>query len=673
MPGRRTLRWTITLLCAVLLYLMGLGVRRSVLNGQYRAHGPELKFTLESALHFRRVQQLVSEGTLPRLDPAIEYPEGIDVRETDSVGSEYVQAAVLRLLPGGGSLMDRLRWVDLGWFCLGIPFLSAWILVLTGSRWAALLAGAFYAVAPSSVVRSTGQELSRENFALPLLIAHLGLEEVARRTSARRTALCAAASALLLAAALMTWDLIQFYLILWACAHAWRMLRGELAAPGPSRTIWLWTAVMLVAAGWLNPYLRAHDFLLSPAMLLVYGTGLGILMQRRDLPRCRKSFPVVLLVSLLPLLLGGIAASAYGEHYGHFSELLWAKLRFLNQKPADPSVLTFSQRIMWVPALHSATPGLTLQLFPWLLPLTIIGFGLMVSIPNDSSVPGRSHLFLFYIASLAAYILFVRFHVFVAIFGCALIGVMAGWALKRTAWLRVTCLALLLGGAAAEAIQTVGSTERWGRTTVYYRELDELTAWLAGMSRKEPVLANFGVSAAICAYSGCPILLHPKFESARIRERVEAYGKALFKGTEKEFRDWADELGAGLYVHSLGEFAEAEPRYQMRYFVDALEPPSDAVARLFEYNPDGGRYFELLWGNRKYRVFRLLTRDEEAAAQTAAETAKSALERGDLDQAESKAVEALQLDPRQDEAGKILQHVASLRNADFTLPVEQAP
>ena len=30
-------------------------------------------------------------------------------------------------------------------------------------------------------------------------------------------------------------------------------------------------------------------------------------------------------------------------------------IRFLNLKPADPSLLDFNQRIMWTPALHSAT------------------------------------------------------------------------------------------------------------------------------------------------------------------------------------------------------------------------------------------------------------------------------------------------------------------------------
>ena len=36
---------------------------------------------------------------------------------------------------------------------------------------------------------------------------------------------------------------------------------------------------------------------------------------------------------------------------------------------------------------------------------------------------------------------------------------------------------------------------------------------------------------------------------------MRAYGEALFKGTEEQFRDWAEREGALYYVYALGEFA----------------------------------------------------------------------------------------------------------------------
>ena len=79
-----------------------------------------------------------------------------------------------------------------------------------------------------------------------------------------------------------------------------------------------------------------------------------------------------------------------------------------------------------------------------------------------------------------------------------------------------------------------------------------------------PVLANFQTSGFVLAYGQCPIVLHPKFESPGIREKVEQYGLQMFKGTERSLRNWADRSGACYLVYSLGEFATSAPELQMR-------------------------------------------------------------------------------------------------------------
>ena len=97
-------------------------------------------------------------------------------------------------------------------------------------------------------------------------------------------------------------------------------------------------------------------------------------------------------------------------------------------------------------------------------------------------------------------------------------------------------------------MQVLYKPERWGRTGCITRNWTIWSIGWAEYAAPEPVLANFGVSASILTYGKCPIILHPKFESKVIRDRVRAYGEHLFKGTEKEFRDWAEEQGAQYYV-----------------------------------------------------------------------------------------------------------------------------
>ena len=180
----RYIKILLAVLGLVALFSAGLAMRRVVLSAQFEQYGRPLPFNLESALEFRYVRMLAETGHIPRLDKAVQAPEGVVVRKTYTLGAEYVYAAAARLFPGAMPLDDRVRWIAAAWFCLGIPLISLWLWAWTRSIWAAGIAGAYYAVALAAVMRSTGQELQHENFALPFLLAHLALGAWAKRISA---------------------------------------------------------------------------------------------------------------------------------------------------------------------------------------------------------------------------------------------------------------------------------------------------------------------------------------------------------------------------------------------------------------------------------------------------------------------------------------------------------
>jgi hypothetical protein len=658
----------------LLLYSAGLAVRRVVLEAQFQLAGENLPYTLESALNFRRIEQVYYAGAMPEVDHAVEFPSGIVVRKTDTVGAECVYAFLARLFPISVPLANRIRWIEAAWFCLGIPLMALWVWWWRRSAWGGAIAAGFYAVALSSVIRSTGQEISHENFALPLLIGHLAFSVLAARgTSAILRRAGVGVSALLLALALATWDLVQFYVMIWMAVHLVRFARAGQGERASEKAQWMIHVGALVLIGLLNPYLRAHAFLLSPAMLIGYGmvasaavrwaSGSGVCGSKWGRPGR------LWIVLLVPLLIGLALSSGYVASYGHFGELLLAKLRFLNHKPADPSLLTFDQRIMWVPALHSANIALTASLFPVMLPLTLVVavvlfVSALVSLRRSKNQPDPElfQYLVFYAVSLAAFVLFVRFHVFLAIFSAVLLGV---WAASGRKWfVRVLILSVLVTGMAVEAANTLKKPERWGRW-VYYKEIEELTDWMHRYVSPEPVLANFGVSASILTYGECPILLHPKFESKEIRERVRGYGEKLFKGTEEELRDWAGRYGAQYYVYALGEFSSISPEQQMRYFVNALDPSTNCPARIFEFDMDRTTCFRFLWGNRKYRVFKILNGEEDAVANRFSDLAEKALERGSLEEAENRAVAGLLVCPESARTQEILRHVEVLKDQGF--------
>jgi len=724
--------WIVLLLCVV--FAAGLAVRRTVLCAQYECYGRPLPFELESALYFRYVRLLFEQGKLPAIDKMVQYPEGVAVAKTYEIGCEYLCAVFAGFFPSRIDVAERVRWISVAWFCLGIPALFLWLWWWRSSVFGAFLGALFYAVSLASVMRSTGQEISHENFALPMLIACLAAGALAERKREKQwlfAGVCAL-SAVFLACSLMLWDLIQFYLIVLALLAAWRAVLGDYFRDGRARFRLSVFAAVLTAAGLLNPYLRAHDFVCSPAMLLVYGVLLAmpwrgrspsadnVFSERRAeldvhllksgsrwavrlLPcevsegclryearaargSCRRSISVLLRLGLvlLPLMLGLFIFNGYSQNYGHFFELFCAKIMFLNHKPADPALLTFAQRILWVPALNSANFLLTKNLFPVTLPLFLLSTGIVLfgrHRPIDPEIENRKskiqnflfdprrrtdpqiiELLFFACLSFAAFILFVRLHVFAAVGVAAMIGLLGSWAAQlRNVLLRLTVVFLLLSGAVAEAAHVLNNPLRWGREQPYLAERRELMDWLKANADGRPVLANFGISASVAAYAGCPIILHPKFEAPEIRKRVREYGEALFKSDEGVFRSWAEGHGAVFYVYSLGEFARVRPEAQMRYFVDALNPPSNAAARIFEFAPRRSRWFEPLWQNRKYRVFRVITRADEQTAREQARLAARQIELGKLKDAQGRAELALLYDPGNKDALATLLRVDDLR------------
>ena len=181
----RPVRILVQVLLLAVLVLCALATRRHVLNAQRQlTRDGSIPFTLESALAFRRIQMAYRDGDLPRMDRGIQYPEGVAARETDTLGAERLYAETARRWPGLLNLAEKIRWLHLLWFGLTIPAIFFWVKWMGGGAVGGFWAAAFYAVAISAVARSTGQELSHENNALPLLIGHLALEAWRRNRAA---------------------------------------------------------------------------------------------------------------------------------------------------------------------------------------------------------------------------------------------------------------------------------------------------------------------------------------------------------------------------------------------------------------------------------------------------------------------------------------------------------
>lgn len=633
----------------LLLFLIGGLTRHYVLLRQYKSFGGELPFTLESALEYRMVKSVVDTGTLAKRETKVQWPEGVTTRETYSIGAEYVYGYIARSLPGHISLPHRIRLASIWVFALAIPALALY----TGLRFRSVVAGGvaglYYAIAISGVIRSNGLELSRENLGIPLFLFFLAATALCELKLGKKVWWsCALFAASSLALAVCNWDMIQYGIYLWLMVQVVKVIRKK---PATARERWLPTLVFtgLLFAGMLNPYLRSHGFLVSPLlgifaglMLMLWAPGQWF-EGRRSLLRW--------LLPVLPLLVLMLIPHGYEENYQHFSSLLKAKILFLNQKPADPSLLTYTQRIMWTPQLDSATWRFTFMMFKFSLYLGFTSAAFILFYKERLRHSIAPDLVFYFLISTLAFVFFVRFQVYVAPFMAMCIGGGVALALRvpvNAVRYGVVVMVLWLGfwpewdgivNGPGKDPKT--KQERyWGRIPSQgYINTKELVDWLkdyAPPERDQPraaVLANFNLSGTILGYTECPIILHPKFETPGIRARVQDYGEHLFTKSEKEFRAWALKHKARYLVFSKGEFAKTQQKNQMRYMVNALKPKPDAAAMILK-DPLKTIYFQKRWDNRQYLVYEILSDEDERESNELAITGEVFYGRGDLEQAD---------------------------------------
>ena len=647
-----------------------LAIRRAVLAQQTRSlQGEEAPFILEAALQYRMTRIVYENGRLPTHEPAVQYPEGISPWHTYSIGAEYLYAALARIWPGEASLVSRLRWISTGLFCLAVPILALWAGWLWKSVWAGASTGLVLMISPAFSVRSSGLSLSRENLAFPFLALFLLAVTLAKENlhAKPRWHWCVVAG---LSAGLsqVFWDFSQYLAGLWIAWHWLVYLRLGHATRNDLRLL-ISVALGLTAAALSHPYLRAQGFVFSPVMTMLY-LRIGM-----DLPWLRTR-PLALRAASVFIfaLLWRATGSLFVTNYGHFGELFWAKIRFFNQKPADPSLLTYAQRIMWTPALNSSTWELTKAYFPVTLPVLLVVVVMLFR--KIRQYPANSNICFLLFATgitLPMYVLFFRMHVFLIVFAAACIGGLVAWmASASRRWLRITApilfLVLLTGiefyrllffepstnrqqdperAALMSQLEKLGMVNtirgnRWGHPGQSYTMINGLTTALNRLDEPGPVLAGFGISGSILTDTGMPILLHPKFETPEIRERVRDFYAHLFLEDEKSFRDWAVALGARYYVHGMGSLAEGDTREAPRYMVDALHPPEHAAVRTLERKPNEAVWFQPIGGNERYRIFKVISLEDEEFAAQFTRMAYQAAEIGDLESAREYAWRVLQ-------------------------------
>ena len=507
-----------------------------------------------------------------RADPRIEHPELVDVPAAFSVGQEFVVAWSFLLQQKFGGEWPLHAW------CLIVMSISAactavGVLLLLyelghglprGRRLGiASLAAVCFVLLPANY-RTLGFLLVREDLAIPLLSFALWAVARAHRSWSFPSG---AMAAVLVVAALATWHAMGFAVaVLLGVSLVWFLRTGRGPWPGGSR-IWPFAVLGL---GLLVPLLWARGFVFSLAAQVAVGLVVAQWWESRHPPppgsrasltrglRFATGFVAWLALSLVAAQWSG---AGLGD-YSHVFALVSAKLRYLGELPADPSVLPFGARLLW------QGPFDTAELTRLGADLGLLALPETLGNPTTTLIPGPWGVLVLIALLSAGSALFRGERAAPAIAGLATVAavvlswlivrneVLAGLAvpiatgifllrLPRSSWASVAVALITVLPLASNFRRFVENHEiSWYRPVQRTAEIRAMVDWLSRNERIVPptaaIASDLMNSTAVLAHTRHPILLQPKYETAEARRRCEEFLEVLYGDSWDALHDYLE-------------------------------------------------------------------------------------------------------------------------------------
>jgi hypothetical protein len=531
---------------AALIALIALGsfarIRTALADPNFdRVHPEGMLKSDPGLLYYFTERILASGGFVPgdfRADPRVEYPLTTDIPAMFPVGQEFAVAWAYRAFGGAMPLHVFCVWA-MGLFAalcaIGVYGLA---LELTSSAGAAVFAAALFTLLPANY-RTIGFILVGEDFSLPWFVLHLWL--LARAARLRSSASIALA-AISLGVALSTWHATSFVLTLEAaCFFAWFLRSGE--NPFSVPRAWIFPAV-LAAFALIVPVLRSTLFLFSLPMLSMIGllaaSRLSIARGAGTSRRASVACAVVVLGLFAALAISKAMGSGWTE-YSHVFGLLWQKIVHFGRLPDDPRELPFEVRLMWQGPFDTLDLGWGIQelgLGACFIAPAIAWTWRDWRSPAAETTRGRASTLLssLVVLSLPVAWLIERTILLPGLL-LPVIGACALSRIESRALARWMGLGLLALQACFFASFCLHHQISWYRPPQRQQEIAELVAHIPECVPDGAAIASdFMNSTAILAHTGHPIVLQPKYEFRRSRERAERFLQTFFEGTPEDLR-----------------------------------------------------------------------------------------------------------------------------------------
>jgi tetratricopeptide (TPR) repeat protein len=549
-------------------------------------------FYTEAAFHYRYFERVSRGQGIPDVDTAIQHPEGFRPFTYETPVMEQVLGRFHRTF--FSSVAPHRFVAGFAILCSAPLVLLAFAggRVLWGSSAAGYLAALFAAFSQATFSRSVTGLFLREMFALPFVFASFVCWLYClRKDDARVGALGAVA----MTVALASWHVTHIYLSVFMAGVAvlYLLSRGRGL---PVRAFAVLT-VFLVAASGLLPVLRAKYYLVSPPLML----ACGLWLCRRFLPLDgRGGLRLLSAAVLAACVAAGVAVQRGLGVDTHVLDLMWGKLRFWGELPDDSRLLSFEAKSMWTGPFLSPSGRDVLYYFWGLNVLAPLAVGIVAwRAWRRQAAAAELVAAAFALVFYSLFLLTVRLNVFAVFFMVLPLGALT---LLPRRGLRTAAYAF---GAASLLFHNY---------FLYHHKIEparppldatnEVLDYLRTATPTDAVvLAGYEMGPSIALYAERPVILHSKFESKLLRDKVEAFYRALY-GSEDDLYAFARRHGARYFVYQV-YMALLLEKGGAAYTADALPLATANAPFRLHFQPETLRRFSLCYQNAMFRVFRI--------------------------------------------------------------------
>ncbi|UCD80273.1 MAG: tetratricopeptide repeat protein, partial [Desulfobacterales bacterium] len=295
-----------------------------------------------------------------------------------------------------------------------------------------------------------------------------------------------------------------------------------------------------------------------------------------------------------------LVIQGYLGNYSHVYALLFYKLKFLGVLPENAGSLPFEAKAMWTSAFVS----------PQLIELPLMLASSLVFGPIGAGIillrwfkkEARSYELMIALLASWMFIFFLLIHrmsVFAVFFLALSMGALT---LVKKKQIRYALFAVL--GAALLIQIYLQPSFGLHAFRPHQSDVNDLMSFIAAQTEKDAaVLTTFELGPAVAAYTGRPVILHSKFESKLLRDKVKQVYSTLYQG-EQQFFELCRLLKADLFVYQVNMVLSSAPG-SMRYLANAIPLESGSAAFMFHFLPDRLKHFSLVYQNPTYRLYRL--------------------------------------------------------------------